>query len=63
MRVAHSCPQEACLKNLKEQAKVKEVLMSYHPFWLRLGMEVVVNRVAASESLLASFSHPCCCFS
>lgn len=23
--------------------------MSYHPFWLRLGMEVVVNRAVASE--------------
>lgn len=50
--------QEAVLKNLKEQAKVKEVLLSYHPFWLRLGMEVVANRVAASEwSQLPSPTH------
>ncbi len=41
--------QESCLKNLKEQSRVKEVLLSYHPFWLRLGMEVVVHRAAAGE--------------
>ena len=46
--------QESCLKNLKEQSRVKEVLLSYHPFWLRLGMEVVVHRAAAGEPGAAS---------
>lgn len=49
LRLHPALLQEACLKNLKEQAKVKEVLLSYHPFWLRLGMEVVANRVVAGE--------------
>ncbi len=46
--------QESCLKNLKEQARVKAALLSYHPFWLRLGLEVVVNRVTAGKSVFNS---------
>ncbi|GAB4814747.1 hypothetical protein N2152v2_001793 [Parachlorella kessleri] len=46
--------EESCLKNLKEQSRVKEVLLSYHPFWLRLGMEVVVHRAAAGSDTMLS---------
>ena len=41
---------ESSLKNLKEQARAKGVLWAYHPFWLRLGMEIVAGRAVASES-------------
>eukprot|EP00887_Chlorella_sp_A99_P006848 scaffold2.g6848.t1 len=39
--------EEGSLKNLKEQARVKAALMAYHPFWLRLGFELVVGRAVA----------------
>ena len=42
--------QEDCRKNLQEAAKARGALASYHPFWLRLGMEIVVGRPVASES-------------
>ena len=41
--------QESCLKNVKEVAKARAVLASYHPLWLRLGMEVVVGKPVAGQ--------------
>jgi len=36
-----------CMKSVKEASKARAVLASYHPLWLRLGMEVVVGAMVA----------------
>lgn len=41
--------QEHFFKNVQEAARNRALLLSYHPFWLRLGMEVVVGKQVAGE--------------
>jgi hypothetical protein len=38
------------MKNVKEGARARAVLASYHPLWLRLGMEVVVGVTVAGAA-------------
>ena len=45
-----SCLQEAQLADVKWQQAVFEVLLSYHPFWLRLGLETVVGQLLPAET-------------
>ncbi len=42
--------QEAQLADVKWQQAVFEVLLSYHPFWLRLGLETVVGQLLPAET-------------
>ena len=45
--------QEATMKNVKEGARARAVLASYHPLWLRLGMEVVCGSAVAGAAMAA----------
>lgn len=36
--------QALSLRNVKEQAAARRVLLSYHPFWLTAALEVVVGK-------------------
>lgn len=38
------------LADVKWQQAVFEVLLSYHPFWLRLGLETVVGQLLPAET-------------
>ena len=42
--------QVAQLADVKWQQAVFEVLLSYHPFWLRLGLETVVGELLPAET-------------
>ena len=41
---------QAQLADVKWQQAVFEVLLSYHPFWLRLGLETVVGQLLPAET-------------
>lgn len=41
---------QAQLADVKWQQAVFEVLLSYHPFWLRLGLETVVGQLLSAET-------------
>ncbi|KAL4423889.1 hypothetical protein ABPG75_001190 [Micractinium tetrahymenae] len=45
---------ELCMKSVKEAANARAVLASYHPLWLRLGMEVVTGQAVAADDAPAS---------
>ena len=49
--------QEAQLADVKWQQAVFEVLLSYHPFWLRLGLETIVGQLLPSDA--GKKSDPC----
>jgi len=42
--------QEGQLADVKWQQAVFEVLLSYHPFWLRLGLETVVGQLLPADT-------------
>ncbi|DBB17480.1 TPA: hypothetical protein ACH3X3_014500 [Trebouxia sp. C0006] len=42
--------EEAQLADVKWQQAVFEVLLSYHPFWLRLGLETVVGQLLPADT-------------
>lgn len=42
--------QEAQLADVKWQQAVFEVLLNYHPFWLRLGLEIVVGQLLPADT-------------
>lgn len=42
--------QEAQLADVKWHQAVFEVLLSYHPFWLRLGLETVVGQLLPANT-------------
>ena len=42
--------QEAQLADVKWQQAVFEVLLSYHPFWLALGLETVVGQLLPADT-------------
>lgn len=42
--------EELCMKSVKEAANARAVLASYHPLWLRLGMEVVTGQPVTGGS-------------
>ena len=42
--------QAAQLADVKWQQAVFEVLLSYHPFWLRLGLETVVGQLLPADT-------------
>lgn len=48
--MCYLCLQEAQLADVKWQQAVFEVLLSYHPFWLRLGLETVVGQLLPAET-------------
>lgn len=54
---AADCLQEAQLADVKWQQAVFEVLLSYHPFWLRLGLETVVGQLLPADSGKYFFAH------
>lgn len=41
--------QEEALRGAKELGRLRAALVTYHPFWLRLGVEVAVGRPAEGE--------------
>ncbi|CAL8472299.1 g11841 [Coccomyxa elongata] len=53
-------PEEAKMGDMRTKAQVAEVLSAYHPFWLRLGLEVVVGKAvpkgATSRADLEAFA-------
>lgn len=57
----HVALQEAKMGDMRTKAQVAEVLSAYHPFWLRLGLEVVVGKAvpkgATSRAELEAFAH------
>ena len=58
-KVSPSVLQEAQLADVKWQQAVFEVLLSYHPFWLRLGLETVVGQLLPAETGKPPGLDPC----
>ena len=42
-KIVYTMMQEAQLGDIRWRQAVFEVLLSYHPFWLRLGLELVAG--------------------
>lgn len=53
--IIHAPPLQASkMGDVRLKQHVSEVLAAYHPFWLRLGLEIVVSKAVPTQSGAAS---------